>query len=82
MRLLLGFATAPAPARPVAVARPGTQIAAAHFLEAVAFEVLPAVTWQAHPAADLLRARTAIELYSRVSKINSEQPVAALNIYG
>ena len=79
MRLLPGYASSPALSRAVVVHASVTP--AADILDAVAFDVLPVCTCEAQSAADLLRARTAIDLYSRVYEIN-EQPRGRLDVYG
>jgi hypothetical protein len=80
MRLLPGYVTAPATGRAVAVRRPATAVAVADVLDAVAFEVLPPVPLHAQSPANLLHARTALELYSQVYEINAP-PRGRLSVY-
>jgi hypothetical protein len=80
MRVLPGYSTAPNPATSVVVRRRVTPATTAVFVDAVAFEVLPMRTTQARAAADLMRARTAIHLYSSVYRIN-EPSTGSLNVF-
>jgi hypothetical protein len=81
MRLLPGFAMALSPATSVVVHRRVIPATTAVYVDAVAFEVLPTRTTQARAAADLMRARTAIQLYSSVYRIN-EPATGRLNVFG
>jgi hypothetical protein len=83
MRLLPGYVTAPSPAISVPaisvmVHRRVTPAATAVFVDA-AFEVLPTRTIRGQAAADPMRARTAIQLYSSVYRIN-EPSTGRLNV--
>ena len=80
MRLLPGYARAPSLATSVVIHRRVTPATTTVFVDAVAFEVLPTRTTQARAVADLMRARTAIHLYSSVYRIN-EPSTGSLNVF-
>jgi hypothetical protein len=84
MRLLPGYLTTSSAVKSLPRHSPVTQVAIAMYVDAIAFQLVPAIaaiTANARPATDLIRARTAIELYSSVYRIN-EQFTQTLDVFG
>lgn len=79
MRLLPGYATAAVSVRAEAVHRQLVSVANLRIVDAVAFEILPPFSPPAQ-SADLAHARTGIQQYSRIDKIN-QRPMGSLDIY-
>lgn len=78
MQLVAAFSTAHTPARAVVAYTRPARVAVDDYVDALAYEIVPAVNPSS--ATDLIRARSAVQLYSAVDTINS-QPNGQLDVF-